>query len=325
LGDVSSCAESYDPSVIPQQRHRDDDLLDAYSRAVVDAVDAVGPAVVRVELPHGCGSGLIFTPDGFALTNDHVVARGGPMRVMLPDGRDLAAHLIGRDAATDLAVFRVGGTSLPWARFGESRDVQVGQVAIAIGNPYGYDHTVTTGVVSAVGRSLRGRSGRLLEDVIQTDAALNPGNSGGPLVTTRGEVVGINTAVLAGAQGLCFAVASSTARFVASQIIRDGRIRRSCIGIVGQQSPVPRAVARAFRLPPSGVLVTAVEPDGPAAVAGLRQGDLIVALGGRPAAGVDDLHRALTADVIGVATEIVVLRRGDRRTFTVVPVESQRD
>lgn len=316
----------YDSRVIPHQSHRDGDLLDAYSRAVVAAVDAVGPAVVRVELPHGCGSGLVFTPDGFALTNDHVVARGGSIRVTLPDGRALAADVIGRDAATDLAVLRIHGASLPWARFGDSRDVQVGQVAIAIGNPYGYDHTVTTGVVSAVGRSLRSRSGHLLEDVIQTDAALNPGNSGGPLVTTRGEVVGINTAVLAGAQGLCFAVASNTARWVASRLITDGRIRRSYIGIVGQRTPVPRAVARANRLAAAlGVLVAAVEADGPAARAGLLEGDLIVGLGGRPVAGSDDLQRALTADLIGRATEIIVLRRGERRVLRVVPAESERN
>lgn len=307
------------------QRHRDEELLDAYSRAVVGAVDAVSPAVVRVEVRNGSGSGVLFTPDGFALTNHHVAARDGGVRVVLPDGRAFGAEVIGRDRASDLAVLRVGATSLPFARFGDSRDVHVGQVAIAIGNPYGWDHTVTTGVVSAVGRSLRTQSGRLLEDVIQTDAALNPGNSGGPLVTTGGEVIGINTAVLAGAQGLCFAVASNTARLVASLLIRDGRVRRAHIGVVGQQTPVPRAVASANRLGvSSGVLVAGVEGHGPAAAA-LREGDVIVSFGGHPIAGIDDLHRLLTAEAIGVATAVGVLRRGERRVVTVVPAESERN
>jgi S1-C subfamily serine protease len=297
-------------------------LLDAYSRAVIDAVEIAGPAVVRVELQRGSGSGVIFTPDGFTLTNNHVVERGGPIAVTLPDGRTMSAALIGRDADTDLAVIRVTGSSLPWAQFGDSRQLRVGQVVVAMGNPYGFHHSVTTGVVSALGRSLRSRSLRLIEDVIQTDAALNPGNSGGPLVTTTGDVIGINTAVLAGAQGLCFAIASNTARFVASRLIRDGAIRRSYVGIVGQQTPIPRALARANQLAvSSGVLVASVEPASPAAAGGLGEGDVVLLFAGHPVAGIDDLHRYLTDECIGVPSELTVLRRGTRHQVTVVPTE----
>jgi S1-C subfamily serine protease len=300
----------------------DDLLLDAYSRAVIEAVEVAGPAVVRVELKEGAGSGVIFTPDGFALTNSHVVERGGPLSVTLPDGRTASAALIGRDADTDLAVIRVDGSSLPWAQFGDSRRLRVGQVVVAIGNPYGFHHSVTSGVVSALGRSLRSRSLRLIEDVIQTDAALNPGNSGGPLVTTAGDVVGINTAILAGAQGLCFAIASNTARFVASRLIRDGVIRRSYIGVVGQQTPIPRALARVNQLAvSSGVLVAAVESGSPAAVAGLQQGDVILSLASHPVTGIDDLHRYLTDDHIGTSLELTILRRGERRKSVIVPTE----
>jgi S1-C subfamily serine protease len=297
-------------------------LLDAYSRAVIGAVEIAGPAVVRVELQRGSGSGVIFTPDGFTLTNNHVVERGGPIAVTLPDGRTMSAVLIGRDAETDLAVIRVTGSSLPWAQFGDSRRLRVGQIVVAMGNPYGFHHSVTTGVVSALGRSLRSRSLRLIEDVIQTDAALNPGNSGGPLVTTTGDVIGINTAVLAGAQGLCFAIASNTARFVASRLIRDGAIRRSYVGIVGQQTPIPRALARANQLAvSSGVLVASVEPASPAAAGGLREGDVILSFALHPVAGIDDLHRYLTDECIGVPSELTVLRRGTRHHVTVVPTE----
>jgi S1-C subfamily serine protease len=300
----------------------DDLLLDAYSRAVIEAVEVAGPAVVRVELKEGAGSGVIFTPDGFALTNNHVVERGGPLSVTLPDGRTMSATLIGRDADTDLAVIRVGGSSLPWARFGDSRRLRVGQVVVAIGNPYGFHHSVTTGVVSALGRSLRSRSMRLIEDVIQTDAALNPGNSGGPLVTTAGDVVGINTAILAGAQGLCFSIASNTARFVASRLVRDGMIRRSYVGIVGQQTPIPRALARANQLAVSlGVLVASVEPGSPAAVGGLQEGDVILSLAGHPITGIDDLLRRLTDEHIGTPLELTILRRGERRQRVIVPIE----
>ena len=248
-------------------------MLDAYSEAVIRTVETIGPAVVRVERERGGGSGVIFTPDGFVLTNSHVVHGPGRTRVTLPDGQSMLAEFVGEDVETDLAVLRIGGTSLPWASLGDSRRVRVGQIAIAIGNPYGFNHSATAGIISAVGRSLRASSGRLMDDVIQTDAALNPGNSGGPLVTTRAEVIGLNTAMILPAQGLCFAVASNTARFVASHLIRDGRIRRSYIGVGGQNTPIPRAIARANQLAvSSGVLVVSVEAASPAATAGFRRG-----------------------------------------------------
>ena len=244
----------------------DDALLDAYSRAVIGAVETVGPAVVKIQADRSSGSGVIFTPDGLVLTNSHVVARAERLTLMLPDGRSLRADVVGRDAGTDLAVLRAAtdGASLPWATLGSSQAVRVGQVAVAIGNPFGLQHSVTAGIVSAIGRSLRTQSGRLIDDVIQTDAALNPGNSGGPLVTTRGVVIGINTATIVPGQGLCFAIASDTVRFVAAKLIRDGRIRRSYIGVAGQTVPIPRALARHHRLAvSSGVLVESVEREQP--------------------------------------------------------------
>jgi S1-C subfamily serine protease len=304
----------------------DDQLLDAYSAAVIRAVEAVGPAVVRIEIGRGGGSGVVFTPDGFVLTNSHVVSAGTPIQVMLPDGGTRQAELIGADSDTDLAVLRIDGGNLAWARLGDSRRVRVGQVAIAIGNPYGFHHSVTSGVVSALGRSLRARSGRLMDDIIQTDASLNPGNSGGPLVTTAGDVIGINTAMILPAQGICFAIASNTVRHVASRLIRDGRIRRSYIGVAGQQTPIPRALTRANQLAvASGVLVTSIEKKSPAEEAGLEEGDVILAFGGAPVSGIDDLHRLLSEERIGVPSPIVVLRRGRRTSLTVAPAESQRD
>jgi S1-C subfamily serine protease len=310
-----------DPRLLP-----DDELLDAYSHAVTNAAETIGPTVVKIDVERGGGSGVVFTPDGFVLTNSHVVAGAERMSVTLPDGRTMRADLVGRDPDSDLAVVRAVGTSLPWARLGDSRDLRVGQVVIAVGNPYGLQHSVTAGVVSAVGRSLRSTTGRLIEDVIQTDAALNPGNSGGPLVTTRGEVVGINTAIILPAQGLCFAVASSTARFIASRLMRDGRVRRSYIGVVGQNVPVPRAIARARQVVArTGVLVTSVEAGSPAAAAGIRSEDVIVGFGDRSVTGVDDLHRWLTDERIDVPTAMSVLRANERRQLTVVPSESQRN
>jgi len=309
-----------------EPRVDDDELLDAYSEAVIGAVDAVGPAVVNVHRgDSGAGSGVIFTPDGLVLTNHHVVHGAVRVEVILPEGRAMRADVIGQDGGTDLAVLRVDA-SVPWARFGDSRRVRVGQVAIAIGNPYGFQHSVTSGVISALGRSLRSQSGRLIDDIIQTDASLNPGNSGGPLVTTRGEVVGINTAMIRPAQGLCFAIGINTARFVASRLIRDGRIRRGYIGIAGQNVDVPRAVARTNQLAvSSGVLVTSIEARSPAEEAGFKKGDIILSLGVQAVTGVDDLHRLLSEEQIGIASPLLVLRRGERRTLHVIPSESQRD
>jgi S1-C subfamily serine protease len=308
--------------------HSDVELLDAYSRAVIGAVEITGPAVVKLEPERrgGVGSGVIFTPDGFVLTNSHVVGTATRVSVTLPDGRTARADRVGIDPHTDLAVVRMDANDLPWARFADSKQAWVGQVAIAIGNPYGFHHSVTTGVISALGRSLRSQSNRLMDDVIQTDAALNPGNSGGPLVTTAGEVIGINTAMILAAQGLCFAIASNTARFVASLLIRDGRVRRSYVGVAGQNTPIPRAIARANQLAvSSGVLVQSVEPGSPAAAAGLQKGDIILAFDDCLVAGVDDLHRLLTADRIGHRSSVVVLRAHVRRVLFIVPAEQTND
>jgi S1-C subfamily serine protease len=307
----------------------DDELLDAYSRAVVAAVDTVGPAVVGIEVgdrggspghPTGSGSGFLFTPDGLIVTNSHVVHRAQSLGVRLPDGRESEADVIGDDPATDLAVLRISGGPFPWVGLADSSRVRVGQVAIAVGNPYGFQHSVTTGVVSALGRSLRGRTGRLIDDVIQTDAALNPGNSGGPLVTTSGQVIGVNTAVIMPAQGLSFAIASNIVRFVASRLLKDGRIRRSYIGVAGERTPIPRRLAREHSLAmSSGIRVGSIEPSSPAAVAGIEPGDLIVSFDDVAVAGVDDLHRLLDEDHIGRASRLVVLRAGAVRQLTVVP------
>ena len=296
-------------------------LLDAYSSAVIHAVETVGPAVVKIEAARGGGSGVLFTPDGLILTNSHVVDQSGPLTVVMTDGRSLRADRIGQDADTDLAIIRIDGSALPWATLGDSRAVRVGQIAIAIGNPYGFHHSVTAGVVSALGRSLRARSGRLMDDIIQTDAALNPGNSGGPLVTTRGEVIGVNTATILPAQGLCFAVASNTARFVAGRLMSDGRVRRSYVGVGGQNVSVPRSLGSSHVTPSTGVLVLSVESGSPASHAGLAQGDIIIAFGHTPITGVDDLHRVLTAERIGVPSGVTILRSGARQQVTVVPKE----
>jgi S1-C subfamily serine protease len=306
-----------------EPRTNDDELLDAYSQAVIGAVETVGPAVVNVHRGDaGAGSGVIFTPDGLVLTNHHVVHGAARVEVILPDGRALRADVVGQDAATDLAVLRVDAT-VPWAKFGDSRRLRVGQVAIAIGNPYGFQHSVTSGVVSALGRSLRSQSGRLIDDIIQTDASLNPGNSGGPLVTTRGEVVGINTAMIRPAQGLCFAIGINTARFVASRLIRDGRIRRAYIGIAGQNVDVPRALARANQLAiSSAVRVASIEANSPAARAGLQTGDIVYAMGDAPVAGIDDLHRILNEERINTPAEVSLIRKGERRAVSLTPIEA---
>jgi S1-C subfamily serine protease len=306
----------------------DGELLDAYSGAVTTIADRVGPAVVRVEHAAGkgrggMGSGVVISPDGLVLTNSHVVDGARELRLTDTEGRIMEARLIGEDADTDLALLRAGAVrNLASATLGDSKKLRRGQLAVAIGNPLGFESTVTAGVISALGRSLRARSGRLIEDVIQTDAALNPGNSGGPLVNSRGEVIGINTAVIAGAQGICFAVASNTAQYVLSEIIQHGRVRRAFIGVAAQTVAVPRRYARAAEIDNAfGAMITANEPDGPADVAGLMSYDVVVRLDGEPITGVDDLIRRLNAERIGRAVKVAVLRRGQLRSFEVHPTE----
>jgi S1-C subfamily serine protease len=302
----------------------DGPLLDAYSQAVTSAVDRVGPAVVKISSldGDGSGSGFLFTPDGLIITNSHVAAGASAVTVALPDGHTCRGDVIGDDPDTDLAVVRISGGPFAFVMLGDSSAIRPGQVVIAIGNPYGFDCTVTSGVVSATGRSLRARSGRLMDDIVQTDAALNPGNSGGPLVTSRGDVIGVNTAIIHAAQGLCFAIASNTVRFVVSKLLADGRVRRSYIGVGGQKVPLARRLARHHALAmSSGVFVASVEPESPAATAGIRDGDIIVGFDGHAVTGVDDLHRLLTDARIGTPSSIVVLRGVERRQLTIVPAE----
>ena len=299
----------------------DQPLFDAYSDAVVSAVDLIGPSVVKVDAG-GTGSGFVFTPDGLVLTNSHVVANAKNIGVSLPDGRDLVAGLVGDDPHTDLAVLRVSAPDLVAAPFGDSSALRPGQLVIAIGNPFGFQHTVTAGVVSALGRSLRARTVRLMENLIQTDAALNPGNSGGPLVTSRAHVVGVNTAVILGGQGIAFAVPINTARYVVSCLLRDGRVRRSHLGVAGHDQQVPRQLVRLYQLTSDrGLTITAVSDGTPAADAGLRPGDRIVEFGGEPVGGADDLHRLLTEERIGELTPIKIIRRGELRRVLVTPRE----
>ncbi len=301
--------------------------FDAYSRAVIGAVDEVGPAVLHLQIETdkgrgGSGSGVVFTPDGYVLTNSHVIAGAKRITAAFPDGRVSAATVVGDDPDTDLAVLRLDGDTPVWARLGSSRGLRVGQLVVAIGNPFGFQCTVTAGVVSALGRGLRARSGRLIDSVIQTDAALNPGNSGGPLVNSAGDVIGINTAIIAMAQGICFSISADTVEFVASHLIREGRVRRCYIGMAGQNVPVPRKVVRFHGLArESGVLVQSLVPDGAAAAAGLKEGDIIVECDGYPVADIDALHRLLTEERLGVSIPMVALRRELKLTLPVIPRE----
>ena len=303
--------------------------LDPYSAQVVQAFDRVGPAVVHVTAfradgrPAGQGSGVIFTPDGYVLTNSHVVSRAARLRATLTDGQSFDASLVGDDPTTDTAVLRLSGSGLPHAELGRSAGLRVGQLVVAIGNPLGFTCTVTAGIVSALGRTLRSPSGRFIDSVIQTDAPLNPGNSGGPLVSGAGAVVGINTATIAPAQGICFAIGIDTAIWVATRLMRDGRVRRSRLGLSGQTVPLDTRVRRFHGLSQaSAVLVAEVLPDGAAERAGLMAGDVLVALGEAPIAGVDDLHRALTGEQAGVGTDLTLLRRVEMLTVLVTPDEA---
>jgi len=313
----------------PSAPASDDELLDAYSKAVVHAADAVGPSVVNLEIRRrdgqrqGSGSGFVITPDGFVLTNSHVVHGAERIEVILADGRRPDAHLVGDDPDTDLAVVRIYAPQLHPVRLGESRHIRVGQLAIAIGNPYGFQCTVTAGVVSALGRSFRANTGRLIDDIIQTDAALNPGNSGGPLVNSRGEVIGVNTAVILPAQGICFAIGIDTAKYVAGWLIKEGKIRRSHIGVGGQNVPLHRRLVRHYQLPAtSGVLVISVAPGSPAARAGLREGDVMIEFNGHPIPSIDALHKLLTGDQIGVESRLTIIRGTDKQTLQITTGES---
>ena len=312
-------------------------LLDAYSRAVIEVAEKISPAVVKIDVVHGkgrrwrapagepsgSGSGFVFTPDGFVLTNSHVVSGAQRLDVHLRDGRRVNGHIVGDDPASDLAVVRIHEGELTAAPLGDSGTLRVGQLVIAIGNPVGFDCTVTAGVVSALGRSLRSKTGRLIDDVIQTDAALNPGNSGGPLVTSSGQVVGINSAMIRSAQGICFAIGTRTARHIVTQLIRGGRVRRSWLGIAAQTAPVQKQIARHLGVAETGVLVLSVEASSPAERAGLAPGDVLVSWQGRPLGGIDDLHRVLTQDAVGQAAEAQVVRGKHRLTVRLVPAESK--
>jgi S1-C subfamily serine protease len=323
---------------LPHGAANDGSLLDAYSTAVTGAVERISPSVAHIAVHQvagqtrsgeprerqGGGSGFVFTPDGLILTNSHVVHEATRISVAFSNGRHMPATLIGEDPASDLAVIRVHEPGVVAAELGDSQKLRVGQIAIAIGAPYGFQSTVTAGVVSALGRSLRSYSGRLIDDVIQTDAALNPGNSGGPLVDSAGRVVGVNTATILPAQGICFAIGINTAKFVAGRLLRDGRIRRSYVGISGQTVPLHRRVVRFYDLPnESGALVLSVEENSPAKRAGLRSGDIIIGLEGQSVAGVDDLHRLLTEVRVGVSCPVTVLRWTEKLDLHVVPEEAR--
>jgi S1-C subfamily serine protease len=320
--------------------HHDAELFDAYSAAVVAAVERTAPAVVHLEVrsargggptrgrgrprpeAQGSGSGFVFTGDGFVLTNSHVVEGARAVRATFADGASYPADIVGNDPDTDLAVLRIDASSLVPAALGDSTRLRPGQLVIAIGNPLGFESTVTSGIVSGLGRTMRSQSGRLIDAVIQTDAALNPGNSGGPLVDSRGNVVGINTAIIAGAQGICFAIPVSAAKLVIPQLIADGRVRRAWIGVAGQSIQLSRRRVQVSRLAARGaVLITEVTPRSPAADAGLRPRDIIVALDGEAIGGVDDLQRLLTRERIDHTMSVTILRDGTQRMLPIIPAE----
>jgi S1-C subfamily serine protease len=311
----------------------DGTLLDAYSQAVTGAAEKVSPSVVKIELERdgkrgwrrwnvGSGSGFIFTADGYIMTNSHVVSGAKKISVVLMDGRRFDAQLIGNDPHTDLAVIRINAPALSYVNFGDSSKIRVGQVAIAVGNPYGFDYTVTAGVISALGRSMRANSGRLIDNIIQTDAALNPGNSGGPLVDSAGDVIGVNTAVILPAQGICFAIASNTAQYVVGQLLKYGKVRRGHLGIAGQNIKLPRPLVLRYNLTvESGVLISGVEENSPADKAGLQEGDVIVGFDGAAIRGIDDLHKVLTEQKVGATSRLDVLRNPEKVTVEIVPIE----
>jgi S1-C subfamily serine protease len=319
------------PASTPNVDKQDEELLDAYSHAVVGVVEAVSPSVVHVRVrgvrqghnAQGSGSGTILSPDGIVLTNNHVVEGAQAIELALPDGRQVAARILGRDPDTDIAALRAEtGDRLPAARLGNSKKVRPGQVAIAIGNPFGFESTVTAGIVSAVGRSLRAQNGRLIGDVIQTDAALNPGNSGGPLVNSRGEVIGVNTAVIMGAQGICFSVAANTAQHVLTQILQHGRVRRARLGIAGDQVRLPQRIKAATGLKQeAGVRVVEVQAGSPAAAGGLEPGDVVVGVDREIVTGIDDIARVLDGTKIDKRVTMHLLRDGRLLTVDIVPTE----
>jgi S1-C subfamily serine protease len=313
-------------------QHDDYELLDAYSKAVIIAAELVSPSVVNIEVKQktksnkelgGNGSGFIFTPDGLIFTNSHVVHKATSIKVTLPDGRSYVADLIGDDPDTDLAVIRISAENINAVVLGDSQKIRVGQLVIAIGNPYGFQYSVTAGVVSALGRSFRSMSGRLIDNIIQTDASLNPGNSGGPLINSKGEVIGVNTAIIPHAQGICFSTSINTAKIVAVQLINEGKVRRSYIGFAGQNIPIHRRIVRYHKLPEEqGVFVISVEKNSPAERAGLMEGDVILCYKGNNIKSIDDLHKLLTDKEVGVESVLTILRRTEIKNLKIMPVEA---
>jgi S1-C subfamily serine protease len=332
----ASSAHGYPP--VPGGSASDDSaLLDEYSRTVVSVAERVAPSVVNIDIKQqrrsrqgareigGSGSGFVIAPDGFILTNSHVVHDATQITVNFPDGREYPARLIGDDPDTDLAVIRIDAPQLAHVRLADSETLRVGQVVIAIGNPLGFQASVTAGVISALGRSMYSQSGRLIDNIIQTDAALNPGNSGGPLVNSAGEVIGVNTAMIRPAQGICFAIASNTATFVASWLIKEGKIRRSYIGVAGQNVPLHRRIVRFYNLPlETGVLVVSIEKDSPAGRAGLREGDVIVAFNEQPIGSIHELHKMLMGEQIGVEAKLLIIRHTEKLFLSILPAEVAR-